>query len=442
MRRALRENALSAFAATAGCAMIAWLGLYGFAWNDYEMEAQPSFSALAHGHLLEFLKLAPAYGGSLVMRAPFALLPNLWGGGELAVYRMIALPCLLAAVVLAVWLCARMRAAGHSTLSRAVVVGLCAANPIALFALEYGHAEEILGACLCVAAVLVAGRASLGPRRAVWAGVLLGLALANKPWALLAVGPVLLALVSSTGVWRWRPAIVCMATAAAVTALVLAPLTIVSRGGIAHQTLATPAQEIFQPWEVWWFLGTPNHVPAPHGEVRSVPLNAPLSTRPQWRIAPGWLRGITHPLIVLLAIPLTLLAWRSRRTTGAALQLLALLLLLRCVLDPWDVTYYPLPFLLALLAWEASRRGRRPPVLALASTALAWLSFGWLPSHVAPDVQSAFFLAWSLPLACWLGAQLAQMRTVNVFGSDVRTSGPSSPTTTRSSILTPSSPGR
>ncbi|HEX5852263.1 MAG TPA: hypothetical protein VFY36_04145 [Solirubrobacteraceae bacterium] len=438
----MRENALCAFAAMGGCAIIAWLGLYGFAWNDYEMEAQPSFSALAHGHFVEFLELAPAYGGSLVMRAPFALLPNLWGGGELAVYRMIALPCLLAAVVLAVWLCARMRGAGHSTLSRAVAVGVCAANPIALFALEYGHAEEILGACLCVAAVAVAGRASLGPRRVVWAGVLLGLALANKPWALLAVGPVLLALAPHAGAWRWRPAIACMASALAVTALVLAPLTIASRGGLAHQALAVPAQEIFQPWQVWWFLGTPNHVPAPHGEVHSVPLNAPLSTHPQWRIAPSWLSGITHPLIVLLAIPLTLLAWRSRRTVGAALRLLALLLLLRCVLDPWDISYYPLPFLLALLAWEVSARTSRPPVLALASTALAWISFGWLPAHIAPDVQSAFFLAWSLPLACWLGAQLAQVTVVSAFGSEVRTSGPSSPTTTRSSILTPSSPGR
>ncbi len=421
MRQALRENALCAFAAISGCATIAWLGLYGFAWNDYEMEAQPSFTALAHGHFVEFLRLAPAYGGSLIMRAPFALAPNLWGGGELAVYRMIALPCLLAAVVLAVWLCARMRAAGHSTLARAVAVGVCAANPIALFALEYGHAEEILGACLCVAAVLIAGRSSLGRQRTVWAGALLGLALANKPWALLAVGPVLLALVSSTGAWRWRPAILCMGTAGAVTALVLAPLTIVSRGGIAHQTLATPAQEIFQPWEVWWFLGTPNHVPAPHGETRSVPLNAPLSTRPQWRIAPSWLRGITHPLIVLLAIPLTLLAWRSRRTKGAALQLLALLLLLRCVLDTWDISLLPaaVPARAARLGGQRARTSR-PPVFALASTALAWLSFevaalarrARLPVSVLPRVVAAARL-----LAGAARARLAADGRSNRFGS-------------------------
>ena len=93
---------------------MAWLGLYGFAWNDYDTEARPAFDALTHGHVLEFLRLAPAYGGSLVERAPFALLPGLWGGGQLAVYRMVALPCLLAAAALGVWLVAQMRAAGRA----------------------------------------------------------------------------------------------------------------------------------------------------------------------------------------------------------------------------------------------------------------------------------------------------------------------------------------
>src|SRR6185312_10342493 len=103
---------------------MAWLGLYGFAWNDYETEARPAFDALVHGHAIEFLRIAPAYGGSFVERAPFALLPSLWGGGDLAVYRMVALPCLLAAAALGVWLVARMRNEGRPALSRAVVLGL------------------------------------------------------------------------------------------------------------------------------------------------------------------------------------------------------------------------------------------------------------------------------------------------------------------------------
>ena len=121
MRRALRENLPCAAIALAAAGALAWLGLYGFAWNDYENEAQPAFTALVHGHLLGFLQLAPVYGGSLVLRAPFALLPSLWGGGALAVYRMAALPCLLATALLGVVLTARMRGAGRPLLWRAVV---------------------------------------------------------------------------------------------------------------------------------------------------------------------------------------------------------------------------------------------------------------------------------------------------------------------------------
>jgi hypothetical protein len=53
-------------------------------------------------------------------------------------------------------------------------------------------------------------------------------------------------------------------------------------------------------------------------------------------------------------------------------------------------------------------------VLALSSTVLAWISFQWLPSHVSPDVQSAFFLAWSLPLAAVLGRWLYAPRRSQV----------------------------
>ena len=101
MRRIARENALCATAALAFCALIAYLGLESFQWSDYEHEVAPAFAALVHGHVGEFLRLAPAYGGSLVERAPFALVPGLWGGGALAVYRAVAVPCLLAVALLA-----------------------------------------------------------------------------------------------------------------------------------------------------------------------------------------------------------------------------------------------------------------------------------------------------------------------------------------------------
>ena len=92
-----------------------------------------------------------------------------------------------------------------------------------------------------------------------------------------------------------------------------------------------------------------------------------------------------------------------------ALLLLALVLLLRCVLDTWDTVYYALPFIFALLVWEVcgdNARNARPPVLALASTVLAWLSFQWLPEHASPDAQAAFFLAWTLALCAGLALRL------------------------------------
>ena len=106
---------------------------------------------------------------------------------------MVALPCLLAAAALGVWLVAQMRrrTGPARSLARAVALGVCVANPLTLRALELGHPEELLGGALCVAAVLLAAR-----ERPLWAGLALGLAIANKEWALLAVGPVLLALPS------------------------------------------------------------------------------------------------------------------------------------------------------------------------------------------------------------------------------------------------------
>jgi hypothetical protein len=413
MRLRVRENALCAFLAGAGTATIAWLGLYGFAWSDYDTEARPAFTALTHGHVLEFLRLAPAYGGSLVERAPFALLPGVWGGGQLAVYRMVALPCLLAVAALGVWLVAQMRAAERPTLWRAVALGVCVANPLTLRALELGHPEELLGGALCVAAVLLAAR-----ERPLWAGVALGLAIANKEWALLAVGPVLLALPSRRAL--------CILSAGAVAAIVLAPLALIGSSGFVASTrgAAAPPSTIFQPWQAFWFFGH-------HGAVVRGLFGV---VKPGYRTAPSWAGTVSHPLILAVAVPLTVLLWRRERRQSDALLLLALLLLLRCVLDTWDTVYYPIPFVLALLAWESLGDQRRPAVLALSSTVLAWVSFQWLALHVSADAQAAFFLAWSLPLAAVLGlwlyapglrsrfSQHGQERTVNPLGSQLRTS--------------------
>ena len=75
---------------------------------------------------------------------------------------------------------------------------------------------------------------------------------------------------------------------------------------------------------------------------------------------------------------------------------MALLFLARCVLDTANNGYYHLPFVLSLAAWEAVER-RRPPILTAIASGAVWLSIGEVPNWVTPDVQSAIYLAWTLP---------------------------------------------
>jgi hypothetical protein len=169
-------------------------------------------------------------------------------------------------------------------------------------------------------------------------------------------------------------------------------------GPDANRITVAATGNIFQPQQAFWFAGATGHVVrGTFGDLK-----------PGYRTPPAWLGGLAHPLIVALALPLTLLCLRRRppgRELGDALLLLALLGLLRCVLDPWDAVYYPLPFVLALLGWETLTR-RRPPVLALAASAAVWWIFVWLPDHASADVTSAAARALARPAAVALAAAL------------------------------------
>ena len=375
----IRKQWMACVFAGVGVWTMVYLGLYGFAWTDYDFEVTPAYDALAGGHLSRFFQLAPVYGGSLELRAPFALLPALWGGSEQTRFVLVSLPCLIAAAVLGLWLFSRMREAGASPLARWTTLGLCAANPVTVYACEIGHAEELLGGVLCVAAVLAAER-----RRSVWAGLLLGLAIVNKEWALLAVGPVLLALPSGR-----RQALAIAGTLAAVFYAPLIAAQLPSHASSAAATVGAATGTIFQPWQFWWFLGAAGHVVRDPSGVVLV----------GYRVPPGWIAAIAHPLIIAISLPLTLLAARRARPGGRgadALLVLVALLLLRCALDPWDNGYYPLPFIVALIAWE-SLRLRRPPLYGLLATVATWGIFQELPSHISADAGSALFDVLCLP---------------------------------------------
>lgn len=371
-------------AALAAALTMCWLTLQGFAWNDYDAEVSAAFGSLIAGDVAGFLSQVPGYGGSLVLRAPLAGAVAALGGGELAVYRAVSIPCVLALAVLGVMLVRRMGARGRTAGARALVLGLCVANPVTLRALEMGHPEELLCAVFAITALLAALDS-----RTLLAAVLLGLAIATKSWAVLAIGPVVLALPGRR--------LLALAVAGATTVAVLLPILLVGSHG-AMISGASRTGQIFVPWQAFWFLGEAGHVviggdglPKPDG----------------YRVAPEWLSPLTHPMIALLVIPLSLAWARVYRTVPRfggeqVLLLLALLFLLRCVLDPWNVVYYELPFLLALLTWETLCRPERPPVLALAASAITWLTFERAPDWLSPDMQCVLLLAWALPLAAYL----------------------------------------
>ena len=383
MRARLRVLWLPALVAGACGAVLVALGMLSPAFSDYELEAEPSLQALREGDVDSFLTLAPVYGGSLIMRAPFALLPNLWGGGDLALFRTMAIPCLLAGAIFAVFLGRRGQRLGQSAATCWIALLLVAGNPLTLRGLEIGHPEELFGGVLCVAAALAGGA-----RRPLLAGVLLGLALANKQWAVIAVIP-LLAILSER-----RPRM--LAAAGGTCLLVMLPLLV---AGGAVETTKAVAQDggfIFQPWQIWWFLGE-------HGET----VTGIYGSYPDHRNLPAWLAGHERQLVVaiVLGASLMLLPRVRRRGWPDGLLLLAFALQLRCLVDTWNVSYYAVPVVIALVTWEI-HAFKRPPVLSLAVTLCAWFTLVWLPPHVLPDVQALAYLAWSIPFTGLLAARL------------------------------------
>jgi hypothetical protein len=130
-----------------------------------------------------------------------------------------------------------------------------------------------------------------------------------------------------------------------------------------------------------------------------------------------------------LGVPATWVAMRRGTRAADALLLLALLLLLRCWLDPWDVVYYPLPFIVALAAWETTV-ARRAPVNAALATAATWLIFWYLPNHVAGGAQALSFLIPSTLALAFLTVAVYRLpwrRLLARFGAPRLTRAPAVP---------------
>ena len=365
-----------------------WLAFSAPFMGDYRVEALPAVHALLGGDLHGFLSQAPPYGGSFLPRIPFMALAHGLGGGDLAVYRAGAFACLLAAAALAWALLSSLAPAQRVAGAGLGVVALCLGAPVLLRVLSSGHPEEALGGVLCVAAVLLALR-----DRPVWSGLALGLAVATKQWALIAGLPVLVAAP------RRRGALLLAAAGAA--AAVELPFLLADTGHYAAVSKGTTdTGRLFHPQQVWWPLRHAHTILERFSDGTARQLVVYTGT--------SWVSRISHPLIVALAAPLTALHLvRRRRTRGPAhdaLLLLALLLFLRCLLDPWNVSYYVVPALFALTAWEA--RPGRIPAFALFVAAATYLSFVVAPRHLGGDAVAACYLAWAVPAAVGMAARL------------------------------------
>jgi hypothetical protein len=346
-------------------AAAAWIASTISATVEWDTDTWPRIQALTHGNLTEFFRVESMMGTfASVAQAPFAAIS---GGGVLVAYRWSAFACLLAAGLLGLYLAHLARRRGMPTLGQALIAGLCLYNPLTIAALEMGHPEELLTAALAVAAIATAAE---GHRYR--AAVLLGLAVASKQWAVIAILPVLMALPSS----RIRVALTAGAIVAVLTlpGLIAAPDSFTTVHGAAAS-----AGSVVSPWNVWYPAAEVN---SEHYEVGSTSFTAKVHR------APPLVGSLSHPLIVLLAfgLPVALALRRGRfRISGPeAMALLALLALLRCALDPVDNLYYHVPLLLALLGWDGLGAARLP-LRGLAGTAIALLFWHW--SHNLSDVQ-------------------------------------------------------
>jgi hypothetical protein len=374
------ETALLALGTIVVAVATAWSGdALQVAGGDYSTSYERPLNALLDGRLGTFFANLPVNGagGSLLLRAPFAGLARLLGGDQLLVYRLGALACLLALGALALWIAGDLRLRGVSLASRVGLVALCAAAPALLEAVALGHPEEPLGAALCVAAVLAAGRG-----RPLLAGALLGAAAINKPWGVLAVGPALLCAPAGQ---RART----IAPAGAIVGCWLAAGALVAPARLLDTLRGAELVIVAHPQDLWWPL---HHMDG----LYPVPPALLASHARQLAVA----------LALACALALALRALRARAAVGMrrCLALLALGFAFRCLLEPSSHGYYQLPLLIALAAWELY--ARRSVAIALLATFLLTLDFGRLDESATATASYLLYLAVLLPICALLIAEI------------------------------------
>lgn len=341
----------------------------------------PAIAALLHGNLHGAADHQPVIGlTSILLRLPFVALARAFGGGTLVQYRFGLFACALVVGLIGLAVGRRALDGGKSPILVAAIVCLMIVNSSTFGNRLYGHPEDLLGGALCLAAVLVAtdGRVALS-------GVFLGLALGTKAWTVVAVVPVFIACAP-----RQRLRMLIVAALVAAPLVVSLPLIDPTAFQRAWSSIGNFVWPYARSW--WWWL-SPSH--STTVSVSGLPVTTAVHQLPF---------GLTRSQLFWLT-PITALAigWASHRAQRAGrrvdpIALLALVLLLRCTLDPGFVSYYVVPFLTALFAWEALAR----PGVPLGS--ILGMSIFWLSESLRtrPLLQAAACLVGSLGLVVYL----------------------------------------
>jgi Glycosyltransferase family 87 len=359
-------------------------------------DASQPIDALAEGHVGEFFRRQQLIGPvSEVLSAPFVAVA---GDDRLDRYRAALLPCLLAVALLGAYLARIAAKRGRPWWFQFLIALGAVINPVTFWVIRFGQPVEFVGAVLVAVAGLAACRG-----RVTTAGLVAGVAVATKLWALVALP--LLAFALPAG---WRR---FLATA-------------VVSGGLLIAIPALAAPHVFH--ENVTALGRLGSVPGTVSKISLwYPATDPVEFDSPLRVAPGGvietqhiaglelprrLAQLAHGLILLAGLGIGI-AWvlRSRPGNGPAILLaIALALLLRCVLDPGVRSYYHEPFLLAVLSYETLVR-RWLPGLAIAGAAgVEGISIA--AKHVdSGGVLSALYLAWTLPLAAAMAIELIRL---------------------------------
>lgn len=371
-----RATRIAAVFAAAAAAVIAWRA-ETFWTGDYPVEAGPAIDALIHGRLHDFFASRPLMGPlSLILRAPFAALSLITGGGGARdfyenAYRFGVFPCVVAAGVFGIFLA---RAALRRGVPRHIAWGafaLVVVNPVSLKAVTYGHPEEILCAALLAGAMLAALEGRDG-----WAALLAIAALLTKQWAFLGLLPVAFAM-NPQRLRKYALITAGVMVAAAVPLLIANASSFIE---LNRHLLDTTTADV-TPASAWWLF-----LPASPGG------DGALHT------TPTWLGNLGHPLLIVVCLAVAVaLAPRVRRDPfGRAFALLALVMLLRAMLDPVNNSYYHVPFFVALVAADALGRRYLPTLMAVAGFILVIDLQRW------PTLQAAFYLAWAVGFTAYL----------------------------------------